>query len=615
MGIAFGRDQENTTGGSSTPTTKGSDLWAKGGGPKAEGAKKGGAGGGAKGGGKAAPKGKTAGKATVASVVANPKAIAANKWDQAALKARVDPKTEDVTWSLNQGFGAKVAASGMHQATLTAGGQGGVVVVKATSADKSSSATGKVAQVKFGAIKFNPKELSNDGKKTATASAKVIPGGRKTSWKLIGPAYGSKISAAGVITPGTAELPDKKFQVELGVLGFDSEVKTANSKARIKLWDAKYLKAKKDYKTFIGSTYNYPNFTKGLNGKFDVVYNPGGKLVDINVKVKFKFHSDDAAKGKWTKKDETAYRTSFNQRIASQWSKRYTVSQIREPKAIWSKLGPATIQVNVVEVKANQHFLIDVHKRNSGANEGANVHNGTTTLFAEDENPHEAFNPSTAEGELKRVNAINPSPVYFGSWSTKLPSAYNGKLTSLGTYIKRIGEPKFNITVTGHSSIWGNAADNMKRSQQRADAVANKIKAVGLGPHKLTTAAMGEKGGGWLPRWRKAVIKFGIDPAWRNKQDTQTHEFGHMLGLGDEYRSDTRKKATHYDLVVKAFGKQYAQQTSTRTAPDASSLMDGGSDVRVQHYVTLWSALCETTLKKAAVPDPKLGYDDWKLNG
>ena len=549
------------------------------------------------------------------SVKAAPKAIAANKWDQAALSAKVEPKLEDVSWSLPQSQGAKVAASGMHQATLTAGDQGGVVSIKATSADKSSSAMGKVTQVKLGAVKFSAKELSNDGKKTATATVKAVPGGRKMHWELVGPTYGAKITDAGLITPGTAALPDKKFQVELGVQGRDAEVKTAAAKARIKVWDAKYLKAKEDFKTFTGSTYSYPNFTKGLNGKFDVVYNPAGKNVDINVKVKFKFNSDDKAKGKWTKKDEEAYRTSFNQRITSQWSKRYTVSNAREPQAIWSKLAPLAIQVNVKEVKANEHFLIDVHKRNPVGDEGANVAGGVTTLYPNDETPNAAFNPSTAEGELQRVNAINPSPVYFGSYSTVLPSEYNGKLGSLGNYIKRIGEPKFNITVTGHSSVWGGAADNLKRSQERADAVANKLRGGGIGPHKLATVANGEKGGGWLPRWRKAVITFGIDPAWKNKQDTQTHEFGHMLGMGDEYRSSTMKKSTHYDLVVKAFGKQYANQVAVRTAPDASSLMDGGSDVRVQHYVTLWSALCETTLTKAAVPDPKFGYGDWKLNG
>jgi len=631
MATGFGRDTEQSGSPANTPAAKGSNLWAKGGGPKGERAK--GAGGGkgaggagkAGGGGKAAVKGKTAGKATVGSVVANPKAIAANKWDQAYLKAKVDPATEDVSWSMGQAFGAKVAASGMHQATLTAGGLGGVVTVKATSADKSSSAMGKVTQVKFDAITFSPKELKNDGKTTSAAKVKVVPGGRKTAWEFIGDSYGAKIGATGVIDPGTAKLPDKKFQVELGVKATDTEVKTATSKARVKLWDAKYLKAKEDYDKFVaGGAYNYPNFTKGHNGKFDFSYNPAARSATVDVNVKFSFLSDDKAKGKWTQKDKDSYSKSYMTTVVGQWNKRYTINNSREPQAVWSKLHPVQVQVNVNDMDAGKgtgklHFRIDVHKKNAdfSAGEFANVSGGVTTLYPNHGPPTPAFNPDPGHkdvhaGELARVRAISPSPVYFDSYSTALRPSYNGPLTDLATYVKRINAPKFNITVTGHSSIWGDDADNMKRSQERADAVAGKLRSVGVGGHKLATVAKGESGGGWLPRWRKAVIDFALQPGFQNVQDVQSHEFGHQLGLGDEYEGTL---SNHHSLVVKAFGKTYADQVAIRGGEWRSSMMGRGSDLRVYHYVTIWSALCETTLTKAKVPDPKFGYDDWKLNG
>jgi hypothetical protein len=43
--------------------------------------------------------------------------------------------------------------------------------------------------------------------------------------------------------------------------------------------------------------------------------------------------------------------------------------------------------------------------------------------------------------------------------------------------------------------------------------------------------------------------------------------------------------------------------------------MDGGSDVRIQHYITMWDVLGQLTSKKASVPTPKLGDADWKFVG
>ena len=625
MATAFGRDSEQAPGGSTPPAAKGADLWAKGGGPKGEHAKKGGGGGAKKGGGGAGAKGKTAGKTTVSAIKAAPKAIAANKWDQAALSAKVDPKTEDVTWTLGQAFGAKVAPSGMHQATLTAGGQGGEVTVKATSADKSSTAQGKVTQVQFGDITFTPKDTQNDGAKRIKAAVKTVPGARKVGWKMLGEAYGSTIDASGTLTPGKSKLPDKKFQVDLGVEASDTEAPTAKSKARVTLWDTEYLKAKEDYDKFVaGGTYQYPNFTKGHNGKFDFSYNAAGRMATVDVNVKFSFLSDDKAKGKWTQKDKDSYRKSYMTTVVGQWNKGYTINNSREPQAVWSKLHPVQVKVNINDMDAGKgtgkmHFRIDVHKKNAdfGAGDAANVGGGVTTLYPNHGPPAAGFNPRAGSkdvqsGELARVQAINPSPVYFGSYSTALDPSYNGKLTNLATYIKRINAPKFDITVTGHSSIWGDDAENMKRSQERADAVAGKLRNVGIGGHKLGTVAKGESGGGWLPRWRKAEIAFKLQPGFTNIQDVQSHEFGHMLGLGDEYDGAL---SNHHSLVVKAFGKTYADQVAVRGGDWRSSLMDRGSDLRIYHYVTIWSALCETTLSKAKVPDPKFGYDDWKLNG
>ena len=98
---------------------------------------------------------------------------------------------------------------------------------------------------------------------------------------------------------------------------------------------------------------------------------------------------------------------------------------------------------------------------------------------------------------------------------------------------------------------------------------------------------------------------------WQNRQATAVHEFGHMLGLGDEY-GGAAATSTHYTLTLNAFGKQYADQVAKRGDTDYASIMEGGDDVRVQHYVTMWSALCDASAL-AAVPSTKFGQADWKF--
>jgi len=118
-----------------------------------------------------------------------------------------------------------------------------------------------------------------------------------------------------------------------------------------------------------------------------------------------------------------------------------------------------------------------------------------------------------------------------------------------------------------------------------------------------------------VARGRKVVFKAELDPAWRNVQDVTAHEFGHMLGLDDEYATAATKKGKGietYKRAKQAFGKKFADQTQL-AGIDSASVMDGGSDVRIQHYITMWEVLGRITSTVAATPDPKLGYNDWKF--
>lgn len=472
-------------------------------------------------------------------------------------------------------------------------------------------------------VKFTPNEVPADGTTTAQGKATTSGGASVSKWSILGEGFGSAVDGSGLLTPGTDIKGAESAPVQVEAR---DEAAGAAGTGSVTLWDAKLWQAKIDFPKFISAPLSYPNFEKGLNGKFDVDYDPSARVAKVTMKLKFSWPEADTEPSMWnlwglltsaaSLKKQEDYQANFIKQVMKQWSGRYEFQNIREPKSIWSKLNPVTVAVNIVPVDSGQHFTVEIRDRAADRTKGeANqVGGGVLTLYQGADVPKPAFNPDTAAGELKRVDRVTPTPIQFENNSAVIPPGDLAKLGTMGTYISRINNPKFDIKVEGHASATGKSSENMTLSEQRAKAVVDALKAAGATNHTITHVAHGDTGATKDDAWRKVVITNSIPAGWQNMQDTTAHEFGHMIGLGDEYAKAGVPKATHYDLVAKAFGPDYAEQVAKRGDTDYASIMDGGDDVRIQHYVTFWSALVETTLK-AAVPDPKFGYDDWKFVG
>lgn len=363
--------------------------------------------------------------------------------------------------------------------------------------------------------------------------------------------------------------------------------------------------AKKDLATFEAGVYTRKNHTAGLNGKFDVTYRPKAKRLDIAVRVKFDYQGAG-----WTFVDRIVSAFKFISQAQSAWSAKYQLGVVRPPADVWAKaLNPVSVKVQVLPVSTNQHFLVRFHK----AAGGAQVAGGVTDLFQGDLDPsQQLFNPETAKGELRRVRRINPSPVLFGHDSALIPPAYVPKLNFLTDHLKRIHNPPFVLDVKGFASSVGAADYNQRLAEQRAKAVEDHLVGAGLTNHTISHNGIGEVPGGHGAAFRKVVIHVSIPPGWQNTFSTVPHEFGHMLGLGDEYQGKKGTVATHHGLVAKHFGKAYADQNVKRGDVASAGVMHFGEDVRIHHYVTLWDALAQATAA-AAAPVPPLTHDDWKL--
>jgi len=482
-----------------------------------------------------------------------------------------------------------------------------------------NEAAAKFDGVKIPPISFNKGELPADGKTANQATIKNLPAGADIKWSINDPDFGSTIAANGMLTPGSDLAGKDKVYIVVKATDLKSG---AFEVGKIILWDAKLLQAKKEYPKFVAQTHKKLGFLAGINGKFDVVYQPAAHIANVNVKVKFDFPDDPIPEpsifnlfGLTIRKDvaeanarQRDHANKFLKTIKAQWSNRYSFQNVREPQSIWGKLNPVNVNVNVLEVESNPHFTVHIFQKKKGT---ASVLRPDVKLFQGDLVPAPAFNPGTAAGELTRVRRNTPSPILFENNKTSVPADDLNKLQFLNTYLSRINNPKFKLEIAGYSSKTGNSADNQTLSEIRASNVESAL--AGASQHDISSSGKGSAASGKGDEWRKVEIASSIPAGWQNMQDTTAHEFGHMIGLGDEYAATgAGPTATHYDLVKKAFGAAYADQVAKRGDTDYASIMEGGNDVRIQHYVTIWAGLVDAT-KAAALPDPKFGFDDWKF--
>jgi hypothetical protein len=165
------------------------------------------------------------------------------------------------------------------------------------------------------------------------------------------------------------------------------------------------------------------------------------------------------------------------------------------------------------------------------------------------------------------------------------------------------------IQVIGRASASGDAERNRRLSERRAANVANFLQANGLrgAVRRVSHVGTGSEGATEDAEWRRVDIVVGSGEA----QNTAAHEFGHMIGLGDEYSSprggfypgagtpvNIGSPATH-NAMAQAMGGGVQGAVGENT----DSIMSVGNTVRPQHYATFHHALEEVT------------GEDWEYGG
>jgi hypothetical protein len=108
----------------------------------------------------------------------------------------------------------------------------------------------------------------------------------------------------------------------------------------------------------------------------------------------------------------------------------------------------------------------------------------------------------------------------------------------------------------------------------------------------LMSEGKGEEGASDTAEWRRVDIQVGNGEA----QTTSIHEFGHLLGLGDEYPLGTSAigDPADHDKLAKEMGGG----VTGALVENNDNIMSAGTVVRPQHYATFHMALETVTGEK-----------------
>ena len=370
-------------------------------------------------------------------------------------------------------------------------------------------------------------------------------------------------------------------------------------------------------------------------GQFDAYYWPALSLMAAIVKMKFNFvealntpppatliqmvmAGQDITQFFWTDAQKVQFSQLYRDRVASRWSFQHTFSS---KKPCWPFTASPYLAPREVGDPADAHFDGTVRKGEGGSsfqaeNPGTPGWRGTGKIDEKDNEEVLNFrSKQVARSERQRLEraiaGATASPILFKKDSAVIQPADLAKLQTLAAAMraKNPSDPTIPITINGFASMEGPLARNEKLAEDRANAVADALLDAGV-PQPLAIVGSGPVGAPEDAANRKVDIvpSTTFEGTYTgNRKAPGEHEFGHAIGLPDEYENNTTgklgDKQTAFTTLAQAAGVAPPDPWGDRT----SSLMASGVDVLPRHYLTLWEALGQMT-------SPDITRNEWSID-
>ena len=344
----------------------------------------------------------------------------------------------------------------------------------------------------------------------------------------------------------------------------------------------------------------------------------------------------------------TAWMATYRANVMGAWGSAGSGIIFQSSRAGWdTQLARVNMVVNTQNITSQAagtptpgpqpvHCKADIYKTPDRDLFGAQVTGGTPATSADPNRTPGKLELGSGQATPTGQSHILTQSVFFGNNSSTLNADARNKLRKwIISFQATPGTPGNSISITGRSSTAGNTTEagiqrNANLSFDRATAVENFLKTTSVEGSLLRNAAtridiisgIGAAGAGEEAEWRRVDIVVGTGQG----QNIAAHEFGHMLGLDDEYASTPKRDASgaivhdttpeHNEVtrgLVSGTGGDVGTTTGhNQLATDMGlggsvhenndNIMSLGSTIRPQHYAPFMSALHTVT-----------GVNDWRV--
>ncbi|MBQ4844577.1 hypothetical protein [Pseudoalteromonas sp. MMG005] len=383
------------------------------------------------------------------------------------------------------------------------------------------------------------------------------------------------------------------------------------------------------------------NFVPATNiGKFDLRVEPHKKKITVIVKVFYRFIDNTQDQLTWTMTQKSDFKRATRRAIIDKWSNNY---KIRCIKPGWEEF---VMNIDFVIAQVNNpaycQYVIEVkklarYKSSGGINHGVTPHVCGVNNFANEvditKNQEYIFNYK--EG-LIRAGLRSLLPAGDGDYVT-FSANQHILASSMKTYLDRflaivrmrrtsdvLGIKAYVIGLKGKND--GMFTHNLESN--RATAIANYINTRITGDNFAIASDTSEQ-------WAKDAVKFlktrsrnhtisgqdggalivirtpnNVERTVPHKYIVMTHEFGHMLGLPDEYLG-IHSTSTLSKIQLDRVWPVTLASTSVTTGSDRLRLMqDGYTEMVTQANIPLPNLISTTTTAKK----PEARYAQQKID-
>lgn len=313
----------------------------------------------------------------------------------------------------------------------------------------------------------------------------------------------------------------------------------------------------------------------------------------------------------WTAAEQAPWLARVEGVVEGAWSGRFDFF-LNQPQ--WNWLGAEVrvqIDIGARAQAATDHMTVNAYKLPEGGNlNDFDIDNVVRSGSAADARDQTLQVGSTAV-DPNAFNLLRRS-VYFAHGRSTLTAAARAELDDW--VIRYNGAPghvahqDVPIELVGHTSAAGSVADNDKLAQERIDAVQLYLGANGFtnAAARLTPVPRGEAEADPRHPNRATDQRVDILVDHAPRQVVMAHEFGHALGLGDEYGSGglggTAGTTPQHDAWARAMTHADGTHLPGVVRERNGGIMASGNEVRPHHYAVFHHALETVT-----------GHTPWSL--